>query len=220
MNGKARYLLAAAFLILALFCAYFYVAIGNVQTALLREKVAEKRLDIDLICEQIDKFIAVDDDWGLYDYQAILAHDMEHLDNVPGTFAALYNERLECVSYRTPTYTTPFEPTDHPEFVAAANANRQGDIELWFEAPDVEGRTMHVYYRWVPTDASLSGQLLTVVAISVHSIDNGIASWVVWGAAALIMYAAVLVLAATIILCELGHVRAMRGGRDKWREKI
>ena len=56
-----RWLLVAGAVLIG-FCAYFYLAGGEIVNALLREKVLEKQLDIDLICEQIDKFIQLDED--------------------------------------------------------------------------------------------------------------------------------------------------------------
>ena len=213
-----RWLLVAGAVLIG-FCAYFYLAGGEIVNALLREKVLEKQLDIDLICEQIDKFIQLDEDWGDYDYIPILSHDIERLDKVPGTFAALYDNDLVTLSEREPSYNTPFEPTEHPEFVEAVQENRIGTMELWFEADDVPGRTMYVYYRWVPTDDSLSGQLLTVVAISKHSVNTSIADWVMIGAAVLILCAGVMLFATIILLAALGEVWAKREG-DKWRAAI
>ena len=220
MSKKIGRWLVVAGIILIGFCAYFYLAGGEIVDALLREKVLEKQLDVDLICEQIDKFIKLDEDWGKYDYIPILSHDIEHLDKVPGTFAALYNTELETLSAREPTYTTPFEPTEHPEFVEAVQSNRSGTVELWFEAEDVPGRAMYLYYRWVPTDESLSGQLLAVVAVSRYSVNTRIADWVMIGAAILILCTAVMLMATIIILVALGDVWVRRKGDSKWRAAI
>ena len=200
----------------------FYVgsATGVISESLLQEKIVEKHLEIDLICSQIDAFIASDADWGAYDYEKSLQNSMAIIDEQPFTFAALYTERLEDVSRRTPSYDTPFVPLDYPEFAKAIADNEQGDIVLVY-APggDAKPRDMHVYYRWVPTDETLQGRYLLAVAVSQYSVTNKAIDWISLGNMPLIIINLISGGITVGLVAYLGDIYRSRRG-PKRRERI
>jgi hypothetical protein len=218
-NSKSKYLFLLPIVLMIAFSVFFHILLDEIGNALLHEKMIEKRLNIDLIDSQIDRFIELDDDWGTYDYESILAYDMNTLDKLPLTFAALYDENLNNLSVRAPSYeSAPFDPMIYEEFLQAIYENERGDIKVLFAPPDSEERDMLIYFRWVPSDASLNNRLLTVVAISRYSVDTPLSGWIVYGTATLIFVTTLLNLVLVALLCNLGNVYSKRKGRVKWRQ--
>ena len=216
-NSKWKYLFLLPILLMIAFSVFFSILMDEIGNAILHEKMVEKRLNIDLIDSQIDRFIEMDEDWDTYDYVSILAYDMQKLDEMPLTFAALYDFELNNISARSPSYESkPFDPMSYEEFVIAVNNNERGDLIVPFAPPDSEERDMLIYFRWVPTDTTLEKRLLTVVAISRYSVDTPLANWIVYGTVTLILITTLLNLALVAVLCNLGTVYPNRI-RRKWR---
>ena len=219
-NSKSKYLFLLPILIMIVFSAFFSRLITEVKSELLHEKMIEKRFSIDLIDSQIDKFIEQDADWQKYDYGIILAYSMQNIDNIPLTFAALYDDELNNVSERAPSYASAsFDPMGYEEFIEAVRQNERGDLVLPYAPPESEERDMLVYFRWVPTDTALESRLLTVVAISHYSITTQLADWVTYGSVALIAITTLLNLSLVAFLCQLGHIYVQRHGKIKWRRQ-
>ena len=217
-NSKLKYLFLLPIVLMIAFSTFFHILMDEIGNALLHEKMIEKRLNIDLIDSQIDKFIEVDDDWETYDYASILAYDMQTLDKLPLTFAALYDGDLNNISVRAQSYeSTPFDPLVYKEFVQAVHENERGDLTVLFAPPDSEARDMLIYFRWVPSDVNLNNRLLTVVAISRYTVDTPLSGWIIYGTATLIIVTTLLNLVLVALLCNLGNVYSKRKGKVKWR---
>ena len=153
----------------------------EIDRMLLTEKLIEKRFEIALIAEQIDSRIEEADDWASdYDrYLNTILISIELLDKVDMTYAAVFDEALQNVSARSPSYEgSPFEPAEFEEFVTAVRANEGGDLILPFTPPGAQSRPMFLHFRWVPSNADMSNRLLLVVAISKFSINARISTWV------------------------------------------
>ena len=153
----------------------------EIDRMLLEEKLIEKRFVIALIAEQADALIEKSGDWNsAYEgYFDTLLHNVEMLDQVEMTYAAVYDEQLQNVSARSPSYEgSPFEPPENPEFVAAVGTNESGDLVLPFTPPGAQMRPMYLHYRWLPSDATLENRLLLVTAISKFSLNARISTWV------------------------------------------
>ena len=219
-NSKSKYLFLLPIIIMIAFSAFFSRVITEINSELLHEKMIEKRLSIDLIDSQIDKFIEQDADWQEYDYMSIIADSMQNIDSIPLTFAALYDGELNNISERSPSYASAsFDPMTYDEFIHAVYQNERGDLILPYAPPESEERDMLVYFRWVPTDISLENRLLTVVAISHYSITTQFADWITYGSVALIVITTLLNLLLVAFLCYLGHIHSMRHGKIKWRRQ-
>jgi hypothetical protein len=199
MSRKTITLIIAPLLIIAVaFGAYFRTVLRETSNALLAEKVVEKQIDLDLLCFQLDKFIELDNDWGVYDYAAIMTHSLEYLDELPHTFAALYDKDMNLLTSRT-SESAPFDPLTSEQFIEDAEANETGNLIISYNSTPTEVRDMHVYFRWVPTDTSLDGRFLTVVAISKVAVTTPTLNWAWGGAVALIL----LTLATNITILHL-----------------
>ena len=190
--AKKYYLpIVIVFLIIAISFTLFFAAVQrDTKHAMLEEKAMERQTNLDIICSQIDKFIELDNDWQTYDYEPIIAHSMECLDNLEMTFAAVYNGRMQEISNRAPSYrNVPFEPLSHKEFIEAIYKAESGMIDLWFENKEggVTGRTMKTAWRWIPTDTSIENRYLTVVAVSEYSIKNEGFNWMWIGTGAVML---------------------------------
>ena len=131
-NSKSKYLFLLPILLMIAFSAFFNILMDEIGKALLHEKMIEKRLNIDLIDSQIDRFIELDEDWESYDYTSILAYDMQKLDEMPLTF----DSELNNLSVRAPSYESkPFDPLIYDEFIQAVQQNERGDVVVPFAPP-------------------------------------------------------------------------------------
>jgi hypothetical protein len=183
--------------------------------ALFYELIAEKRLALDVVDDQIDRFVQRDLDWEpeYAFYRDSVAFSMEILDAVDMTFAAAYDCQLNTLSDRTLSYNqAAFDPTRYPEFVDAVGENERGHLTLWFEAEGVQGRDMYLYYRWVPTDETLEGRFLTVIAISSFSVRASVSDRIGYSVIVLILVTTVLNLALVAALGSHARVRKKEGG--------
>ena len=159
----------------------FGIIRDEIDRMLLAEKLIEKQFEIDLIAEQTDAFVDERDDWtAQYDHYAnTILISIEMMDKVDMTYAAVFDETLQNMSARSPSYEgSPFEPTAYPEFVNSVSANESGDLQLPFAPPGSEERIMHLHYQWLPSDSGLENRFLAVVAISKYSVNTRISTWV------------------------------------------
>ena len=159
----------------------FHMISDGINNMLLAEKLIEKQLAVDLIAEQTDFMVKADDDWerAYAQYIENIMISMELIDRVEMTYAAVYDENLQNLSARSPSYEgSPFEPAVYPEYTEAVLANESGDLILPFTPPGAKMRDMYVHYQWMPSDASLDNRVLAVVAISKYTINTRISTWV------------------------------------------
>ena len=159
----------------------FTVISNGLDHMLLSEKVLEKQLELDLITAQTDLSIQKDNDWdSAYDhYVDTLMISVELLDRVHMTYAAVFDENLQNLSARAPSYEgSPFEPNIYPEYLEAVRSNENGNLILPFTPPGSETRDMYLHFQWIPSDPQLPHRLLGVVAISKYTINTRISTWI------------------------------------------
>ena len=160
---------------------FFDVVRKEIDNMLLAEKAIEKQFQLSLMAGQVDRFIDKSDDWtDEYDHyvDTILA-GIEVLDQANMTYAALFDENLQNLSARSPSYEgSPFEPGTFPEFVEAIKTNGAGDLVLPFTPPGSKERDMHLHFRWMPSDPALPNRVLAVVAISCYTVNTKISDWI------------------------------------------
>ena len=151
----------------------------NINNGLLHEKFTEKVQQVDMLASYIDEMVVVDKDWGIYDYVRTLHGAIDYLDEQHMTFAAQYvylGEKLTEASSRTPSYTdSPFDPTVYPEFTTAVSSQDSGQMVLPFTPKGEPERDMYTYFRWIPTEDTLTGRILVVVAISQYTVQTNAA---------------------------------------------
>ena len=211
-----RYVVLLPLAVMLVATLYFKRVTFEITNTLLAEKRLEQQLKVDLIADQLDDFLLADANWYTYEYEPIIAARLAAMDVRPYTFAALYDTNLEIVSERTSNYGDLFNPVSDPRFLSAIEQNRSGTFVLPFPPEQGAPRDMYVYYRWIPTDPSLSCGYLAVVAVSQYSITNNIADWVGIGAVVLIVVVTVLNITMAMLLTRLGYIYEQRKG-DKHR---
>ena len=159
----------------------FNLISDGIDDMLLAEKLVEKQLEIDLIAEQTDLSIKKDNDWErAHDhYVNNIMISLELLDRVEMTYAAVFDENLQNLSARSPSYEgSPFEPNVYPAYVEMVKANESGFFVVPFTPPGSAERDMHLHFQWLPSDTSLPNRLLAVVAISKYTINTKVSTWV------------------------------------------
>ena len=159
----------------------FSVISDGIDQMLLAEKLIEKQSQIGLVVKQTDRFIEKGEDWDIeYDYYVdTILTSMEMIDALNMTYAAVFDENLQNMSARSPSYEgSPFEPCAFPEFEELAMSAETGDMILPFTPPGSAERDMHLHFQWLPSDTQLENRVLAVVAISKYTINTRISTWV------------------------------------------
>ena len=180
-KNAGRFTLAMSAIVIILIVALSAITRQEIDRMLLTEKLIEKRFEIALVAEQIDSHIEDTGDWA-EEYERYLNTvliSIEMLDKVDMTYAAVFDEQLQNLSARSPSYEgSPFEPTEYPEFIEAVHSSESGDLTMLFTPPGAQTRPMYLHYRWLPSDAALPNRILLVTAISRFSINARISVWV------------------------------------------
>ena len=213
---KRRRVIAVVLLaILAALCVYFSQARSRMNETLLQEKVIARRDEINLVCDMVDRFVERDNDWGQYDYEKTMSDAMSQIDSTggSGTYAELFDSDLSGVSDRSFRFEgVRFNPLDYPGVIETVLSNEHGEFEIRFDGLGAPAHTLHMYFRWVPTDKSLEGRLLVMVGVSKFSVDTTISAWITYGVIILIIVYAIFAL--NYIFRQLGHKRPYEGGAD------
>ena len=220
-GDSRKYLFQAGLLILIAFCLYFSASFRNMQEALIREKIDDRILCIDVICDEFSYLPDSLDALSPDDCRTMIARMVESLDSNSKTYVELFNGDLNSLTERYPIFPeTPFVIHEFPLLVQEMLDNLRGEMTVFFDMPGVSPHDLHIFYRWVQIDKATGSRLLLVVGISKFTLENDIAAWVSYGAIALIIITALFIVASIIVLCKLGHIYERRGGADKWRPRI
>ena len=177
-------------LVITIILVGFHMIEAGIDRMLLAEKIIEKQLEIDLIAEQVNLSMRKHNDWdsNREHYTDSLITGLELLDRVPMTYAAVFDENLQNLSVRSPSYEgSPFVPESFPSYVEAVKATETGDLILPFTPPGSEERDMYLHYQWIPSDSALPHRFLAVVAISKYTISTKVSMWVQLAAVLLVL---------------------------------
>ena len=211
LNDWRKYLTSGALLMLVAFCCYFYFAFQHMENALIQEKTAGRRMLIDLMCDTTDKFISPEA------YKIFLAQNVGIIDAATGTYAELFDNKLNSLSVRTPTFERQVKIEEYPEAYSMMQTQHCGETVVPFARDDQsKPHELFLYWRWLPSDPDLDNKYLVVLGTSKYSLDVGYSRWIVYGAAGLIVVASVFIIGAIILLCSLGRIYQSRDG-EKWR---
>jgi len=210
-----KYLIAVTFLVLVAFCGYFYFAFSHVNNALLQEKIIDRQFEVNLICDEMDRFVEFDIDWDSYNYADILSYVVEQMDDTRGTYAILYDDDFNNLLDRDGL----FPLHCYPDLISEILTSERGEMTIQLEHGGKPMHDVHLYYRWVPSDETLTGRMLVLIGVSKYSVDNNISDEIIYGAVILIIVTSLFILAMVIVLCQLGHIYTQREGADKWRKK-
>ena len=225
-NDRRKYLLIAALLILIGFGLFFPYAYASHVDTLVREQAWEKRQDVNLLCGIIDKLVEMDEAAVRgYNYDEVLQFAVRYIEeNYTSTFAQIFDEDLNPLTPLSPGVGggQKHNPLDYPEFIAAVEkskeTNEPGSLVYWYKTPQAGGRYVHMCFRWVPSDADHNTRYLVAVGISKYTITESIDPRVFYGAFALIMLTAGIVIYACMMIIQLGYIYDNRVG-DKWRPR-
>ncbi|MDR2656776.1 MAG: hypothetical protein LBB86_03005 [Oscillospiraceae bacterium] len=217
--AKVAMVLPVALMIVLAFL--FMFNLQDYQQAIYSEKLIEKRLNLDMIANEVDRLIADGRSWqGHYEFFLDTARiNMEMLDATYMTYAAVLDADLVNVTYRTLSESAAFEPANYQEFVEAVRSNDAGSISLWFEGEDIVGREMNVYYRWIPSDNTLPGRFLIVDAISAYSVQATKSMLISYLIAALILIVTVLNCSFVVMLERMREYQSRQGIQVRGREE-
>ena len=218
LNSKARYLIVVVpFVIIFLFGLAYQDIRKETEEAILHEKFVEKQQSVELIAAQIDAYIetpAFQSGYGRY--ELILSSGLAQVDAQPFTYAALYDDQLDNVSARTPSYSSAYEPLEDEAFREVVLANVSGTYIMPYAPEGEDARDMHIYYRWIPTDPNPAGQYLAIVAVSKYSVESILPEGVWILPLTLCVATTIAITAAVWLLCYLGDIYVSRKG-GKWR---
>ena len=202
-----RYLLILPFAVLIAQSVFFMVATKKIKGIVLNEKYIEVTNNVNMIAAAIEA--------GGVSESAIIAA-MEYLDGLYQVYAAAYKDdgvHLVLISVRN-FETSIFEPFDFPEFTKAVETQDSGNLVVGYTPSEQPHRGLHTYFRWVADK-----KYLLISGVSEHSIVTEVPMWISldqWGG---IFITFILNVILVILLCQLGHVYAARGGKSKWRDE-
>jgi len=188
----ARFFILALIVVSVAILMVFNVISKGIESMLLAEKSIEKQLEINLIAEQTDMSVEKYDDWDTArdHYLETLLVSVELIDKVHMTYAAVFDEDLNNLSARSPSYEgSPFEPMLYTECVDAVKTSARGELVLPFAPPGSKERDMHLQFQWIPSDPALPNRVLAVVAISRYTVSTRISTWVQTMAVAFVVVA-------------------------------
>ena len=218
LNSKVRYLLVIVpILVITLFALAYQNLSVKIEESLLREKFVEKQQSVELLAAQIDAYVetpAYQNGYGRF--ELILSAGLAKVDAQAFTYAALYDEALDNVSARTPSYSSAFEPVLNTEFSSVVFDNESGTYIMVYAPEDGEPRDMHIYYRWIPTGTNHADRYLAIVAVSKYSIESTLpaAVWILPMVSCGVT--TIFISIACWLLCYLGNIYVSRKG-VKWR---
>ena len=219
-NDKRKYLIVVAILILAAFCTYFSYAFHSVEDTLVREQAWEKQQDLNLLCGIVDELVEIDKKTGhCYGYEEVLQFAVTYIESsYTSTYAQVFDEDLKPLTPLSPGVGggRKHNPLDYPEFVKAVRNNESGTLVYWYETEQAGGRFVHLCYRWVPTGLDHPSRYLVAVGISKYTITESLDPRVTYGAVALILVTALIIIITALLMSELGYIYEKREG-DKWR---
>jgi len=180
---------------------FFSMLMKQSEKNLINEKFEEKKLEVAMMANHVDKFIARDNDWEQeHDYyQQSLVYDMDALDSANMTYAVVYNYALEPLSKQV-NYQGGFNPMVYPNFIKAVHENEMGDMIFPFTPSNGPARDVYLHYRWIPTGPQYNNRFLVVVAMSKYTIVTQTEGWYKTGSVALIVVTSILNIAMIAVI--------------------
>jgi len=206
---KYLFLYLLPVIIMITFTVFFLMTTDEMQNNLIKEKFAEKKLEVAMIANHADAFIAQNNDWSTKHnyYKQSIIFDMQALDSADMTYAVVFDSTLTPLSSQV-NYTGGFNPLAYPDFISAINNNNIGDAVYHFAPTDGPERDIYLHYQWIPTGPQYNDRFLVVVAISRYTILTQMSVGYQWGAAALIIITTLLNMITVFIMTRL--VNAMQ----------
>ena len=220
-NDRRKYLLLLPLLLAAVSSLYFYYTYQQMETKLVLENFANKKMIVRLLTQNVSKYAEIDKDWDTYNYKDIIIYDVSRIDEAKGTYAELFDEKMTPMSPRAPSFAgNPFLIEKFPDVIARILSNEHGEAIVPFAKDATSSpHDLYLYWEWLPSDTSLKNRYVVLVGVSKYSLNAEIGKWLAYGAIGIILLLAVLLVITIIAQCDIGWVRDFREGDDKYRSK-
>jgi hypothetical protein len=181
-----------------------------VEDALFRSRWTEKKATLNLLCDEVDRYVEADDDWGEYDYSGDMGVMVRELDSWLGVYAALMDEGLNTISERLYAQgEEPLEPARNPSFQEAVRELDSGEMYVPSIRLDGKPGEMRLYFRWIPTGNGYSERLLAVIAMSRDALDSSpVGELIGWCVGLICAASAVIVAAVALTMPSRGKAAA------------
>ncbi|MDR1642528.1 MAG: hypothetical protein LBT59_22805 [Clostridiales bacterium] len=175
-------------LLLMIALSFFFVTLhGLFYDSRFKTAFRSVKGEVNLMSELTDGFIAQDNDW-IEEY----AYYKRHLEisvetmisNQSADLAVLYDGSLNRLSPQTELKFDPLKNLTISRFISTG---RSGDTEIL-----VDGETMKVHYRWIPSDSALKNRFLVVVGVSESAIGDSVADGVFMAGIFIVMLTSIL----------------------------
>jgi len=215
-NGRLKYLFLAPIVLLIGFMWFYQNTLAEIQRQDIAEKMAGKRMAIELISSAVNGLNHLEPD--AVDYPEFINGMIDRIYDMDNTFVMQYDHKLSAVSKRTPAPGyMPAEPLRFPEFVGAVTRGESGEIELpYYGGPKTY--PMYLYYKWVTYGEPPESRSLLVVGV----VREGMAEPFMRLTTGVIVKSGITFLinmAFVVLLSHLGFIYASRRGK-KWRSPL
>lgn len=185
-TGFKKYLVLIPLVVSFFALLFFSFAYKQIMKGKFLDKAYSINHHIDLMALQINKFIEIDDDWGLYNYEPIIKEQTEYVDQLPLVYAAAYNDDLELLTDRQVSdVKISFDPFIYPEFVDRM-FQPSGELSVTYDDGIRKPYEMMVYWRWIP-DGELEHKYVIITGVSRYAIMEEFESWIFWGCGVLVL---------------------------------
>ena len=203
MPRLLKCLLPCTLLIMIGFCAFFYDAFQQWEESLIQENFAGRRTLVDMMADNLDERVRR----GMVWEEDILVHAVSLIDEAKGTYAELFDSRLNSLSPRSPSFHgNPFQIKNHPGVVSQIMMQDRGDAIVPF-AKDTASKphALHLYWRWVPSDKTLENRYVVLLGVSKYSLDAEISNRLIYGTVILLVVTMLNNLGNALLMKLLGH---------------
>ena len=152
---------------------YYNIFALNLSYYFLHEKIKDRQMMIDLICD------IADNDGNRESLTEIINEIDSYGDK--GTYCELFDKDLNGLSDRTPHFSSfQFNPLVYSDFLRDVKINNRGKSELILNDKNIPDHVIYMYFRWIYRDTD--EPLLIVIGVSKFSVETDIDGWLKTGA--------------------------------------
>jgi hypothetical protein len=187
--------------VLLAFAARLAEIAKDVDRAIYLNRWIEKKETITLVCDEVDRYVTIDDDWLEYDYASSLLETIHVLDAHPGVYVALFSDDMRTLSKRIVVDgEAEVTPLSDPEFLSAVASGERGELMIPYVDASGRGHIVPLYFRWIPEGWKYSSRLLVVAAMSPKVLEQSPTRELIGWCVALLAVAALAVVTVVAIV--------------------
>ncbi|GHU68802.1 hypothetical protein FACS1894184_11640 [Clostridia bacterium] len=199
MSGTRAAVLLIALGVLIVYAMRLDNLVEQIDLAMFRAQWSEKKATINLFCDDVDRYVDMDHDWGEFDYSEYMGQMVREMDTWAGVYAALMDEDLTTISVRE--YFEDEEPLDpalDQSFQEAVRELDQGELFVPHVTINGVNELIRVYFRWVPSGTEYNFRQLTVLAMGVDALNGPPAGGLIGWCVGLMVVASLAVVVAVV----------------------